>query len=254
MKNSARGAIVISVVLLLLGALQSVPEPADVNITTLADGATSCVNNLQRCTCTYGGPDTAEYVWSATAGSFPLGNIGPDVLWLAPDEPSTVDGVTISLSAPAGSDSVDVTVVCVDLQIKGASEDNEVTVGVSMAVNDDDDNDNQTPDKDETGTVTDENDLVAITLAGDPLLPDAGTITLRATVGETKIRVWETVEKHTQINLPKKWNLAEEKLPSTLYVEGYQASDCERDIDLRLEYVDGGETQDYDHVTITVVD
>ena len=49
-----------------------------------------------------------EYVWSATCGSFPWGNIGMDVVWQAQAAPPGV--VTISITSPGGNDSVDVVV------------------------------------------------------------------------------------------------------------------------------------------------
>jgi len=79
--------------------------------------------------------------------------------------------------------------------------------------------------------VTGEDDLVAISLDTGPDDLDYGWVTLSATAGGSKIRVWEEATKGTQVNLPKTWNMPGDTVPATLYVEGYSTSGDVRDVE-----------------------
>lgn len=140
---------------------------------------------------------------------------------------------------------------------------NVVQVGLSgggeLRVNDDDDNNNGTLDKDETGTVSGENDLVAIELSVAPTnLP--GVVRLEA-VGDTKscVKIWKYSDKG-QLEIPDSGNhwkeYAPNALPGTLYVEGISPTSIGSTVFLSLKYKapSWGEVyQSYDYyVTFTV--
>ena len=109
---------------------------------------------------------------------------------------------------------------------------------------------------DETGAVTNEDDVIPLNLSITPGNTNQGTIELYAPAGSSKIKVWTSATKGTQINLPKTWNLSQETVPTTLYVEGVEKSGSERDVTLKLKYsntVNGVQKNTYDDVKITVV-
>ena len=74
---------------------------------------------------------------------------------------------------------------------------------------------------------------ITLTLAPKPGLP--GKLTLSATMGGQRIKVWENANRTGDIVLPKTWN-AGATIPGTLYVEGITNSATARDVELRLEY------------------
>lgn len=119
------------------------------------------------------------------------------------------------------------------------------------------DNDNwesthtDTPDKDET-FVRGENDLVLFYPKLEPTLT-TGTLKLEATAGGSRVKVWTSAEKGTEITLPKTWNLATETVPATLYLEGYEQSTSANDVELKLSYANGGSSIGEDKLKITVV-
>ena len=77
------------------------------------------------------------------------------------------------------------------------------------------------------------NNLTPINLTLAPAgLP--GTLTLSATMGGQRIKVWENANRTGEIVLPKAWN-AGATIPGTLYVEGITNSATARDVELRLE-------------------
>ncbi len=102
-----------------------------------------------------------------------------------------------------------------------------------------------------TGTVTDEDDLVAVTL--QKVLPTdlTGPVTLSTPAGGARVKVWESSTKGVEVTLPKAYNTPGD-LPKTLYVEGVAASDEQRDVELKLECTQAGTTCS-DKVKITVV-
>jgi hypothetical protein len=75
------------------------------------------------------------------------------------------------------------------------------------------------------------NKLTPIKLTLQPAgLP--GKLTLSATMGGQRIRVWRNANRTGQIDLTKQGNV----VPGTLYVEGVAPSATARDVELRLEY------------------
>lgn len=151
-------------------------------------------------------------------------------------------------------DLVKFTVVEVDLDISGVADADEESTGGFIALNDNDDNGNGTPDKDESGTVSGEGDLIGIHLDISPSL-NTGEVKLEATAGSSKIKVWESSTKGTQVNLPKTWDLSSESLPSATWgVEGVSPSSSLRDVELTLSYIKDSSTIHSDKVKFTVID
>jgi hypothetical protein len=120
------------------------------------------------------------------------------------------------------SDWAYVYVFLMDLDISGVNDEDEEDPGEYICVNDDDDNNNGTPDKDETGTVSGEDDLVAISLSYEPSNLDPGYIELKIPYSDS-IKVWSSSEKGTLVldkdHRYKRWQVGSQ--PSTLWVEGY---------------------------------
>jgi len=168
------------------------------------------------------------------------------------DVSQTSDGTFVRATCGSSAKAIKIVVVEVDLDMAGVDESDEESVGGFIGVNNDDDNANGIPDKDETGTVTGEDDLVAISLSVSPSL-STGEMKLEAVSGSSKIKVWENATKGTEVTLPKTWDLSSESMPATLYVEGIGASSELKDIELMLSYVKGATTV-YDKVKMTVIE
>jgi hypothetical protein len=187
-------------------------------------------------------------------------------IWDISSYPSTlyVEGVSRSLSlgdvelwlsyirnsCTVHRDKVKITVVEVDLDMSGVSDSEETCKGGYIGINDDDDDNSCWEDRGEDGTVSGENDLVAITLHRVGPTGVTGTVELKALAGGTNVRVWTDPTKGTQVGLPKTYSTPAE-LPKTLYVEGFSSSGL-RSVTLALEYTGGGLTCD-DRVKATVV-
>jgi hypothetical protein len=156
-------------------------------------------------------------------------------------------------------DTVTLTVVKTDLDIDAdynssitsADDSIEVSAGGRVGLNQDDDDSDGTVDKDQTGAVTGEDDLEEVQLNIDPSV-SSGSVKLEAISGSSKIKVWEDSTKTAEVTLPKTWDLAEDTLPSSLYVEGISVSSSEGDVELRLRYTSGNTEVD-DMVKLTVV-
>ena len=99
----------------------------------------------------------------------------------------------------SGYDNCVVYVFEMDLDISGVSDEDEVNPGGFICVNDDDDNNNGTPDKDETGTVSGEDDLVAISLSYAPSTLYPGYVELKITNQNNNIKVWSNSNKGTKV-------------------------------------------------------
>lgn len=139
-----------------------------------------------------------------------------------------------------------------DDSITEADDSIEESAGGVVGLNSDDDNGNSTADKDDTGTVTGENDLEPIALSLEPASLSSGTLKLEAVAGGSKIKVWETATKGTEVSLPKVWTIGTDTVPATLYVEGIQVSGASaRDVSLKLVYDNGSPICD-DQIALTV--
>ena len=155
---------------------------------------------------------------------------------------------------PIISDTVNFTSIKVDLDIDDVSDEIEESTGGFIALNDDDDDDNQTADKNESGPITNEDNLIAITI--QKVQPEAltGNVTLKANACGSKVKIWaDSTKGGSPISLsPTPPTYATPTaLPQTLYVEGYDTSGDVRDIELALEYSIEGKTFD-DRIKVTV--
>jgi len=187
--------------------------------------------------------DEMRYMWEATIGSFPDYGGAPvtnsrdtSVIYKAPDEPGE-GALTVTIrdggkQAPDGPIRKELTVKVyrLDLQIDGVAEDDEECEGTHLCLNRDDDDENKTIDRKQDGTVTNEDDLLKITLIKEP---KEGKVTLRAGPGEKKIKVWTEKTKVKEVKLPATFEASE--LPKPLWVEGVEVSEKLRDVELRLE-------------------
>ncbi len=126
--------------------------------------------------------------------------------------------------------------------------------GWFVGVNQDDDNTNCAPDWMEAGIVADENDLIPIFLNPDPALK-SGSLTLEAVSGGDKIQIWKTAERGEPVPLPMTWYPGHGTIPPVRYVEGTNASDNLKDVQLRLTYrLDSGEHSATSFLTVIKVD
>lgn len=223
------------------------------------------------------------YLWDSQTGGYPY--YYPSILWDLSDEDdhdaledivgengyglyvqsvgpsSSLKDVGITLTYydsgdnPLCYNTVNLTSFYLDLEMDGVDEEDEIDEGGFIALNDDDDNDNEKADNvaDETGSITNEDNLIAITLQKVQPLALTGNVTLKANAGGSKVKIWAGSTKGgSAITLPKTYATPTD-LPKTLYVEGYQGSGGIRDIELALEYTVGGKTFD-DRIKATVID
>jgi len=138
----------------------------------------------------------------------------------------------------------------VRFQITVADEDEE-TPGGYVGANDDDDNDNCTPDNSDTGPVTGEDDLVAVSLSVSPSVSVGEAWVTFYPYDTGAFNVWEEVTKINEVTHNTEWLIA--SMPSTLYVEGV-GDTSEREVALTLNYgCDTGSLDHNDDVYFTVV-
>jgi len=156
------------------------------------------------------------------------------------------------------------TVVHVDMDMEGVKEEEysgpdagkteETVPGGFVAYNDDDDNGNGTADRLESGPVSNENDLVKITIKRPLPYTLTGYVCFNVTEGAGKVRIWTSPTKGgTPVTLPAIYPLSDPDFPKELYVEGYETSSSPRDVTLSAYYTVAGKTF-YDHIKLTVVD
>jgi Bacterial Ig-like domain (group 2) len=93
--------------------------------------------------------------------------------------------------------------------------------------------------------------LAPVTVSLAPSSLPSGTLTLTATSGSNRIRLWTDTSMTTQVSLPASWNVGTDTLPTTLSLEGVLASDANKDVQLTLTYTNGAFTVS-DQVNITV--
>lgn len=150
------------------------------------------------------------------------------------------------------------TIVKPDISVQGLREEslpapNEENPGAYIVFNGDDDNNNSVPDKDDSGNVAAEDDLEPMTIWPGLGSVNSGSLTLEAVAGGVKVKVWDNADKSGAVPLPKTWP-ASATIPSTLYVEGYDGSDSERDLALRFRYSGSFTCDDNLKATITQVE
>ncbi|HEX4954148.1 MAG TPA: PKD domain-containing protein [Thermoanaerobaculia bacterium] len=162
-------------------------------------------------------------------------------------------------SGGSQTDSVMVKVITVDLVLKELPEEdepapNEEDPGAFFVVNDDDDNGNDMPDSEETGSVTDENELVMLTIDVDDGI-EQGQLTLEAGSDGGSVKVWEEETKGTEVQLPKTWNFENsETPPDMLWVEGVAGSSGPAATELKLSYENGDQEPIVDSAFATIID
>jgi len=202
-------------------------------------------------------------LYSASSGGNPLGNHleypngGLRELWVQGIVHSgSLRDVEIKLDGTAGgqhfTDTVKFTVVGVDLVVDGVSEANEMETGAFVRLNTDDDNVNYQQDIYDAPN-SQEDDLVSMSLTVYPVDIDAGNVSLDATAGKSKVKVWPSGTKTgTEVTLPPDpvWTTA--NMPTQLYLEGYAGSANPKDVELVLQYTGHGVTAE-DHTKVTVV-
>lgn len=224
-------------------------------------------------------PLTAGYpYWKCAVGSFIETREGEDVKWKSP---KTAQWVNVSVydndwptpipEPPPGDeypydvmgsrddperqvDWVSFVVADVDLKI----DDSPTLEQKDIFVNCDDDNLDGDVDKDEPTSTTNlqEDDLPKVSLTIAPYNLDSGIVTLNVQ-GSSRIILWVPSgnEKKGSILTDFYWDLgASQNPPSTLRVEGFQASASENDVKLELRLYHGGELIDKDRVEFTVFD
>ncbi|MEO1082953.1 MAG: PKD domain-containing protein, partial [Acidobacteriota bacterium] len=159
-------------------------------------------------------------------------------------------GSCLGCDGPEETDTIDVRVIELDLEIRelaeeGEEEPNEESPGAFVVVNDDDDNDNDTDDLDESNPVEDEDDLVEAKINFDRET-ERGTLRLEAKKGGSSLLVWTSEDKAEQLELPKTWELgggggdgsSAEEVPEAVWVEAVAGSGELRDIELVLSFED----------------
>ncbi len=171
-------------------------------------------------------PDETKYTWTAEKGKFPdyggpaaSNGWNTSVIYRAPEEPGedTVK-VTVKDSREQGRDEpvdlpeIKIEVYKVDLEIENVSPDNKESEGGYVPLNEGDEK------------------LVKITFSKKPA---EGKVTLDATAGKDKIKIWENKTKDKQVALPQTYEAA--KAPKELWVEGVKVSNRMRDVELVLK-------------------
>lgn len=156
-------------------------------------------------------------------------------------------------------------------------DDNEESVGAYLLVNwDDDDGDGVLTDDgwqtypvpdllaSETSVVNEDN-LARLSLSTGDIVPPSGIYELEVTDGEDKIKLWTASTKSSQINLSNNkitWDLSDASdryqfltyFNHDIWIEGIEASDSERDVELVFRHCDDNGTEIMsDTVKATVV-
>ncbi len=162
-------------------------------------------------------------------------------------------------SGGSQTDTITVKVITVDLVLKELPEEdepmpNEEDPGAFFVVNDDDDNQNDQPDNEEAGSVTDENELVQLTIDVDDGI-EQGQLTLEAGSDGGSVKVWEEETKGTEVSLPKTWNFENgETPPEMVWVEGVASSSGPLGTELKLSYENGDQEPIVDSAFATIID
>lgn len=185
--------------------------------------------------------DPVKYTWKADTGGFPDYGGHPttdsdttSVIYLAPAKPGS-DVVRVHIG-DSGKEALDpkvdkviqVTAYKLDLVVNGHKDDSVPDCDAFyICVNDDDDDKKGVDDRDVKAAA--EDDLVQVTLKMEP--EKSGNVTLLASTGGDKIRVWKDSVKSEEIKLP----YSPPKLPMDVWLEGYLPSDKARDVELVLK-------------------
>ncbi|MCX6345239.1 MAG: right-handed parallel beta-helix repeat-containing protein [Armatimonadetes bacterium] len=172
--------------------------------------------NFSKSTC-------GSYTITCNAADPPYPSAGDDTVHPA-EKSWTITVVDVDIDTDSNNDGA------IDSQDDPIEEN---LPGRIITYNTDDDNFNDVPDKDESGTLTGENDLAQIKLAyGSSSGITGRKVTLLASSGGDKIKVWSTSTKGSQIVLP--YIIDSNAVPSVLYVEGVGVGEATLDIVLAL--------------------
>jgi RHS repeat-associated protein len=158
--------------------------------------------------------------------------------WYYPDL-GDIDGCTMYAYNGGGTISAWRADIDTDSNNDGLINDSDESVeetspGRYVNHNVDDDNSNSTQDKDESGTVTGEDDLALVNLAYEPTTGINGAkVVLDASSGGTRIKVWASSTKGTQITLPKTYIIGTDTVPANVYVEGVETGEAMLDMVMR---------------------
>jgi hypothetical protein len=131
-------------------------------------------------------------------------------------------------------DDIKATIIGIDLGIATVQEEDEETKGGYLCLNDDDDDNSTKEDRLDPGPITNEDDLEEIFIEYGPSDLNGANLTLSAVQGDSKIKIWEDANKTTAVILPKTWVVGSD-VPQKLFVEGFEVSGSERDVELKLE-------------------
>lgn len=153
--------------------------------------------------------------------------------WVEPKEYTAE--IEVRKSEKNCSDTHSITVVKVDLDISGVADADELDPGGYVGLNGD-------------------REIISLSIEPDSL--SIGTVKLDITSGTSKIEVWDALTGGNKVipdgqNYYKTWTVGSQ--PGSLYVEGINASDSLRDVELRLSFTKDAATCD-DKVKFTVVE
>lgn len=185
--------------------------------------------------------DPVQYTWEADKGDFPDygGHATSDsdstsVIYKAPPKPGAdVVHVHIRDSGKEAADPkvdkvIQVTAYKLDMVVSGHKDERAPDCeAYYICLNDDDDDKKGVDDRDVQAAA--EDDLVQVTLKMEP--EKSGNVTLLASSGAGKIRVWKDSAKSQELKLP----YSPPKLPIDVWVEGFRPSDKARDVELVLK-------------------
>lgn len=179
------------------------------------------------------------------------------------------DGLSLVLHVTNGeksaqvSDSVSITVCSVAMKLEGLAQDEKLDPGAFIQINSDDDNQNGAVDKNETGEVSNEDDLVKLTIEERPSglfgalkAAQKGSLTLVRDGGPASgyVTFWKNSTRGEKIT-DLSWSFSDEEteVPDSMYVEGSSRSGQMKDLALKL-YFHCGVAATKDELNITVFD
>lgn len=117
--------------------------------------------------------------------------------------------------------SIGATTPTINLVVDEIPEFEEESRGAFVNLNSDDDNANGIPDRLESGTVASEDDLLPFSIYYQPSnLTGTLTLSLDAFIQPSRIKVWTSATRGSELVLPRTWVLGAEPVPTTLFLEG----------------------------------
>jgi hypothetical protein len=142
----------------------------------------------------------------------------------------------------------------VDATIGTIDDAIEESYGAHLCRNRDDDDRNGLADASDSDAVNGENDLLPLHIAIRPQDLTAGDLRLEVTAPDGQVAVWETEQRAVDpLAMIQEWSLAGDAVPSSIFVEGVEASEHLRDVRISLSWELAGASHS-DHVAVTVYD